>query len=168
MPKRVVLAAMSAWLILGNISSIHAQSRGKFTADDYLEIQQLYARYNNAIDSGDAEGYAATFVPDGVFNTFNGHDALVGFIHNWHDKMGGATRRHWNTNLTITPTPEGAAGSVYLLLVDVGVRPPAVFAAAKYEDQLVKTADGWRFKKRVTKNEGPPPAAAGAAAPEKK
>ena len=166
MQKRTVPAAVAAILILGTISFLPAQSRGKLTGDDYLEIQQLYARYNNAIDSGDAEGYAATFVPDGVFNTFNGHDALVGFIHNWHDNMGGATRRHWNTNLTITPTPEGAAGSVYLLLVDVGVRPPAVFAAAKYEDQLVKTADGWRFKKRVTKNEGPPPAAA--AAPEKK
>jgi|SRR5271165_2857578 len=166
MLKRAVLAALGAALILGSVSWIHAQSRGKLTGDDYVEIQQLYARYNNAIDSGDAEGYAATFIPDGVFNTFNGHDALVGFIHNWHDKMGGATRRHWNTNLTITPTPEGAAGSVYLLLVDVGVRPPTVFAAAKYEDQLVKTPDGWRFKKRVTHNEGPPPAAP--AAPEKK
>ncbi len=61
-----------------------------------------------AIDTGDAEGYAATFTPDGVFNTFKGHDALVGFIHNWHDKMGGANRRHWNTNLLITPTAEGA------------------------------------------------------------
>lgn len=166
MYKIAALAAIGAAMILGSLTLVRAQSHGKLTADDYVEIQQLYARYNNAIDSGDAEGYAATFTPDGVFNTFNGHDALVGFIHNWHDKMGGATRRHWNSNLTITPTAEGAAGSVYLLLVDVGVRPPSVFAAAKYEDQLVKTSDGWRFKKRVTHNEGPAPAAA--AAPEKK
>jgi len=166
MLKRAVLAAFVAALILGSVSLVFAQRKSGLTADDYVEIQQLYARYNNAIDSGDAEGYAATFIPDGVFNTFNGHDALVGFIHNWREKMGGANRRHWNTNLTITPTPEGASGSVYLLLVDVSVRPPAIQAAAKYEDQLVKTPDGWRFKKRVTKNEGPPPAAA--PAPEKK
>src|SRR5579871_3961440 len=162
MHRPALLAALGAAMtLLGTLS--FAQQRGsKLTADDYIEIQQLYARYNNAIDSGDAEGYAATFIPDGVFNTFNGHDALVGFIHRWRESMGGANRRHWNTNLTITPNAEGAAGSVYLLLVDVGVRPPAIQAAAKYEDQLVKTADGWRFKKRVTKNEGPTAAPAGA------
>ena len=168
MHKAAVLAALAAALILGSLKPAGAQSHGKLTGDDYIEIQQLYARYNNAIDSGDAEAYAATFVPDGVFNTFNGHDALVGFIHRWHDSMGGANLRHWNTNLTITPTPDGAGGSVYLLLVNVGVRPPTIQAAAKYEDQIVKTPDGWRFKKRVTKNEGPPPSAAAAPTPEKK
>ncbi len=167
MLKRAVWAAVATAVVLGSVSWVAAQSRkGGLTADDYIEIQQLYARYNNAIDSGDAEGYAATFVPDGVFNTFNGHDALVGFIHSWRDRMGGANRRHWNTNLTILPSAEGASGSVYLLLVDVSVRPPAIQAAAKYEDSLVKTPEGWRFKKRATKNEGPP--AAPAATTEKK
>lgn len=134
--------------------------KGSLTADDYIEIQQLYAQYNMAIDSGNAEGYAATFVPDGVFNNFQGHDALVGFIHRWRDNMKGANIRHWNTNLAITGTPEGANGAVYLLLVDVSVRPPAITTAARYEDQLVKTAQGWRFKKRVTKGEAPPAAPA--------
>lgn len=138
-------------------TSGYAQQR-KLTADDYIEIQQLYAQYNMAIDSGDAEGYAATFTPDGVFNTFNGHDALVGFIHRWRETMKGGNMRHWNTNLAITGTPEGASGAVYLLLVDISVKPPAITTAAKYEDQLVKTPQGWRFKKRVTKAEAAPPA----------
>jgi hypothetical protein len=142
------------------ITAAYAQPHkaGSLTGDDYIEIQQLYARYNNAIDSGDAEAWAATFVPDGSFNQFNGHDALVGFINTWRDKMKGTNRRHWNTNLTITPSAEGATGSVYLLLVDVSVKPPAIGSAAKYEDSLVKTPQGWRFKKRVTKAEGPPAA----------
>src|SRR5271169_756385 len=101
-------------LALAGAALSYGQAR-KLTADDYIEIQQLYARYNNAIDSGDAEAYAATFVPDGVFNTFNGHDALVGFINDWRDKMKGTSRRHWNTNLAINSAPEGASGSVYLL-----------------------------------------------------
>ena len=159
--KRALAIALST-LVVSGLSVAFAQQH-KLTADDYIEIQQLYARYNNAIDSGDAEGYAATFTPDGVFNNFNGHDALVGFIKNWREKMGGANRRHWNTNLVITPTADGASGTVYLFLMDVGVRPPTIGTAAKYEDQLVKTANGWRFKKRVTKGEGPPPAAATAA-----
>jgi hypothetical protein len=157
MTRRNVAALAGAALALAALGL--AQGR-KLTADDYVEIQQLYAQYNNAIDSGDAEGYAATFTQDGVFNTFNGHEALVGFIHRWRESMNGANMRHWNSNLLITGTPEGANGSVYLLLVNIGVRPPAISTAAKYEDQLVRTPQGWRFKKRVTKAEGPPPAAA--------
>ncbi|HLW76642.1 MAG TPA: nuclear transport factor 2 family protein, partial [Bryobacteraceae bacterium] len=70
-------------------------------------------------------------------------------------------RRHWNTNLVITPTAEGASGTVYLFLMDVSAKPPAIQTAARYEDQLVKTADGWRFKHRQTKGDSAPaPAAA--------
>ena len=163
MSRQRMLATVVLSLAVGCVSWLWGQQRksgSSLTADDYMQIQQLYARYNNAIDSGDAEGYAGTFVPDGTFNTFNGHDALVGFIHNWREKMNGGNRRHWNSNLTITPTPEGASGTVYLLLIDVSARPPAIAAAAKYEDQLVKTPQGWRFKKRVTKADGPAPGAA--------
>ncbi len=159
--RRVMIAAACAALFISGAVMVSAQQhKSSFTADDYMEIQQLYARYNNAIDSGDAEGYAATFIPDGVFNTSHGHDALVEFIHDWRDKRNGASLRHWNTNLAITPTAEGAHGTVYLMLENVGVRPPVIAAAAMYDDELVKTPQGWRFKHRVTKGDGPPPAAA--------
>jgi hypothetical protein len=157
MTKTYFTAGMAiALLTAGVIASYGQQRKNSLTADDYIEIQQLYTRYNNMIDSGNAEGYAATFTPDGAFNAYNGHDALIGFIR----QRNGANTRHWNTNLAITGTAEGASGAVYLLLVDVGVRPPVISGAAKYEDQLVRTPDGWRFKKRVTKGEGPPPPAA--------
>ncbi len=154
------LTGIAIGLLVAALGVSFAQKKGGLTADDYIEIQQLYATYNMAIDSGDAEGYAATFTPDGVFNTFNGHDALVGFIHRWRESMNGANMRHWNSNLSIKPSADGATGAVYLLLVDVSKRPPAIATAAKYEDQLVKTSEGWRFKKRVTKGDGPPPAPA--------
>jgi hypothetical protein len=80
--------------------------------------------------------------------------ALVGFIHQWRDKMGGSSRRHWNTNLRIVGTPEGASGSVYLMLVDVSTKPVSIFSTGIYADVLVKTAEGWRFKSRQIKNDG--------------
>lgn len=149
-----MLASLACIAALPALAQTH-----KLSADDYIEIQQLYAKYNTAIDSGDAEGWAATFTPDGVFNTFKGHDALVGFIKQWRERMGGAARRHWNTNLVITPTAEGASGTVYLFLMDVSAKPPAIQTTAKYDDQLVKTADGWRFKHRQTKGDSAPPPA---------
>src|SRR5206468_614721 len=99
---------------------------------------QLYASYNNAFDGGNAEAYAQLFTPDGTFNEVIGHDALIAFVK----RRSVPTQRHWNTNLTITGTPEGARGSVYLLLVDVGMRPPAIVIAASYIDTLVKSPDG--------------------------
>ena len=53
-------------------------------ASDKIEIQELVARYNRAIDSGDVEGWVDTFLPDGVFEglvvpTFRGHTELRAF-----------------------------------------------------------------------------------------
>jgi hypothetical protein len=126
------------------------------TTQDYIDIQQLYARYNLAIDSGDADAYANTFTPDGVFNNNNGRDALLNFARNYAKAPANLARRHWNTNLVITPTAEGANGTVYLFLLDTSAKPPAIGVTLKYEDQLVKTAQGWRFKRRMTRPDTAP------------
>jgi hypothetical protein len=127
----------------------------RLTADDYIEIQQLYANYAHALDKGEGERFASTFVLDGEFtagrgpgrggevrNPIKGEDALL--------KMGSrGGLRHFNANLVITPIPEGARGSVYLLLFNVRDIPATIVETAIYEDTLVKTARGWKFKKRV-------------------
>jgi hypothetical protein len=135
-----------------------AQTAGNktLTAQDFVDIQQLYAKYNWSLDAGDAEGYASTFTPDGVFNNNVGHDAIVKFANTFHAGLG-AHVRHWNTNLMILPTSEGASGQVYLVLVDFGTKPPTIATSASYSDELVKTAQGWRFKKRATKGDVAPP-----------
>ncbi|MGH6633313.1 MAG: nuclear transport factor 2 family protein [Sphingopyxis sp.] len=130
------------------------------STQDYIDIEQLYSTYNHAIDSGDGEAWATTFTPDGTFNKFTGHDQLVGFIQQWKEKMNGGNRRHWNTNLRILPSKDGASASVFLMLVDVGTKPPSIVATGMYNDTLVKTATGWRFKTRQTKMDAPPAAAA--------
>jgi hypothetical protein len=133
---------------------VYAQRSGSsLTAQDLVEIQQLYARYNHTIDSGVDEGmgWARTFTADGEFppGKVTGHKALAEFAKGFHTKT--PTLRHWNTNLMIMPSPGGASGSVYLLLVDAGGegKPPTIRTAATYVDDLVKTSEGWRFKKRT-------------------
>ncbi len=145
-------------------ASTFARADG-FATQDYIDIEQLYAQYNHAIDGCDAEGWAATFTPDGTFTRFTGREALVGFVKQWCEKMNGANRRHWNTNLRITPTQDGASGTVLLMLLDAGVRPASIVSTGTYTDTLVKTADGWRFKTRMIKGDAPPAAAAPAAKP---
>jgi len=147
--------ALLAGLAIGGAGLAAQSGAGKLTSDDLVEIQQLYATYNWALDSGDSQGYAATFTPDGVFNNNVGHDAIVKFADTFHAGVGSHVK-HWNTNLMITPSAAGASGQVYLVLVDYATKPPTIFTSATYADELVKTPQGWRFKKRTTKGDAAP------------
>jgi hypothetical protein len=55
---------------------------------------------------------------------------------------GNVGDRHMISHLIITPTKTGATGFAYILKVD---RQQKVFTGF-YNDTLVKTPDGWRFK----------------------
>ncbi len=157
MRTRNVIAVV-AFAVLGTSGWTYASTAAKgLKADDLVEIQQLYARYNWTIDAGDSEGYASTFTPDGVFNANVGHDAIVKFSDGFRAGLGSHVR-HWNTNLLITPTATGASGQVYLVLVDFATKPPSILTSASYTDELVKTNQGWRFKKRTTKGDVVAPA----------
>src|SRR6266700_5454115 len=128
---RKVWALVGIAVLCGGAWLSAQKSTGKLTSDDLIEIQQLYAKYNWALDAGDAEGYASTFTPDGVFNNNAGHDAIVKFANTFHGGLG-AHVRHWNTNLMILPTPDGASGQVYLVLVDFGTKPATIATSASY------------------------------------
>src|SRR5215470_2237444 len=148
-------AVLLVAVTLRPVAAAETGTAPKLTADDYIEIQQLYAAYAHALDKGEGERFASTFVLDGEFtggrgpgrggevrNPTKGKDALLAM-----GSRGGL--RHFNANLVITPTPEGAKGSVYLLLFNARNIPATIVETAIYEDMLVKTPQGWRFKKRV-------------------
>ena len=116
-------------------------------------IQQLYARYAHTLDLGDAEGWADTFTPDGVFANSKGRAELITFAEGFYGRGGDA--RHWNSQVLITPTAEGADGSCYLLLVNTGAQPVSITVSAIYQDKIVKIAAGWRFQERVATVEMP-------------
>ena len=156
--KHLTLAALLLTAFVANAAPPSTQ--------EMIDIQQLYATYNQALDAGDAEGWANTFTPDGVFNKTNvGHDALVTFAKGFY-AQGSGMRRHWNTNLVLKSTAEGVDGSVYLMLWDVGNRPATIIVTGIYEDKLVKTKDGWRFKSRTVKPDPSKGAAMPAPAPQ--
>jgi hypothetical protein len=163
--KKSWLSALAAGVLFAGTCA----AASPLSAQDNFEIQQLYARYNIAIDNGDAEGWAATFTPDGAFNTMVGHDALVGFVQMWREKLNGATRKHWNNNLQITGNSKEASAYVYLMLVDFSTKPATILTTGTYTDSLTKTKDGWRFTKRITKGDVAPasPSAPAAETPPK-
>lgn len=123
------------------------------STEDQLAIQQLYAKYNHAIDSGDGAGWAACFTADGVFSsatgTFNGTEQLAGFGNGFAQRLKA---RHWTNNLVVEGDGATAKGSCYLMLLRLtpGEQPPAsILTTAIYRDELKSGADGWKFTNRT-------------------
>jgi SnoaL-like domain len=142
-----------------------ATSTGQLTALDYIEIEQLIARYSRAIDSCSNNGYdyADLFTPDGAFipsfdgkpgNPIQGRERLAavsGGGTNGCKNVGWIEQgvRHIYTNHVITPTADGATGVVDMLMIGLGGDPNKIEYDGYYEDTYVRTAQGWRFKQRV-------------------
>jgi hypothetical protein len=129
-------------------------AQNALTVRDRLEIQELYARYAQTFDLGDAEGWANTFAEDGVFGASQGRTELIEYAKGRFPRYGGHSR-HWNSQLTLTPTTDGVRGVVYIMLWDVGTRPRTIIASGIYRDIIVKTPEGWRFKTRVVEGDQP-------------
>lgn len=145
----------------------------KLTAEDYVQIQQLVARYSWVLDHCTNGGYdyADMYVKDGQFSTAHewgttsdkqrayvakGRDALAraagggadGKCINPKDYIGyGIT--HITANHMIVPAKGGAVGKVRLIAVGVCGYPHLMELQGGYEDVYVKTKEGWKFKSRV-------------------
>jgi hypothetical protein len=154
----VSVAVVTATMAIGisAVSLARAQQKvtgGTLTAADYIEIQQLVARYSYAVDTHADNGYAYAdlFTPDGVFGKTQGREALAELARaTQKERAGPAFTRHFLTNVIIYPTPQGARGSQYLMALDVseGGKPSSVVHGGRYDDEYVKTPAGWRFKSR--------------------
>ena len=144
-----LLAIPAGWALRAQTSK-----PATLTAADYLEIQQLVARYSYAVDmhGGDGSAYAALFAPDGSVGTqAKGTAQLSEFAAQTNkDRSGPAFTRHFVTNVVIKPAPGGATGRSYLVTLDAAEagKPTTMLGGGHYDDIYVKTPQGWRFKSR--------------------
>jgi 3-phenylpropionate/cinnamic acid dioxygenase small subunit len=126
------------------------------SAQDYVEIQNLYARYNHMSDAGDAEGYAACFTDDGMLVidplgvAVHGRAAFVTYKQKDAAGRGGRYRRHWNGSLLLEPVDaDTVRGRCYFHGFNGTPGELPVFAdAGVYEDRIVRVAGTWRFSRR--------------------
>lgn len=118
---------------------------------DHLAIQQLYARYNHAIDSGNGQAWAACFTFDGTFRSaagsFTGAEQLTSFGNGFASRMKA---RHWTNNLVVESSEAGARGTCYLMLLRLGdgEHPTSILTTAIYQDEIARVGEEWRFASR--------------------
>jgi hypothetical protein len=117
---------------------------------DRLEIQDLVARYNTALDGGGIDAWVSLFAGEQSLTvstgTYVGAKQLAAFALGFLAKFSSV--RHLGSNLVIEGDGNLATMSSYLQVIDVsdGVR---FIATGFYRDQLVKVDGRWRFSVRV-------------------
>jgi uncharacterized protein (TIGR02246 family) len=123
------------------------------STDDYIAIQQLYARYAFSVDLRDVDGWLASWTEDGALVTTSGkrisgrneRRALMETYTSDSNERG----YHWVGNIVIAPTDGGAAGKCYLMHVFAPDGPAEIRYAYYYEDELVKQDGRWLFRLRT-------------------
>jgi hypothetical protein len=128
---------------------------GTLTGADLAEIQQLYSRYSQGTDFGNAEMWINVFAEDGIFRIADsgewiGRERITEYRRqSFAPRRANYTYRHWNSSWVITPTSDGrATGRVYWMGFDPSADPIVISDTGYYEDVYVKTASGWRIKQR--------------------
>jgi hypothetical protein len=123
---------------------------------DRLDLAELPAKFCHFSDYGDFAALADLFTADVVtelvgIGVYEGIDALV---RHARDAAGWSSGHTWHVvaNLWIEPTPEGAAVHYYMLGMfntAGGERAGIAHTSGRFVDHAVRTAAGWRIKRRV-------------------
>jgi hypothetical protein len=131
------------------------------SAEDFADIQNLVALYCVTTDNADADGFMALWVdpPD-----FGGYDSgAFGKMDTWqelyefekhHVGPGGMAngKRHQSTNIVIEPVSDSEVHVTNDMLVFEVAEAPRLMATGRYDKSVVvRTAKGWKFKRRTLK-----------------
>jgi len=159
----VVLAGLI--LFAGRAGAADAQA-------DRAAIEQVWAKYAQALDTADPEFYGSLFTPDAYLEVdgkpYKGRQAIQGLIRDIrlklaidkvppdsHGRRFGPIR-HLLSNLIVDLQGDRATSESYWTEVitngknAAGVgNPPSVLKMGRYEDELVKQNGKWLFSKRI-------------------
>lgn len=130
---------------------------------DRALIEDLYARYNLAVDLGEADAWVRCFTPHGTFTItghgewsraadipveeLRGHDQLRTFMGTVTDER---RVRHWTTNLVLRLVDGDDVAAISLMTVwDLAAaRAGEVVLTGVMRDRLVLDGDAWLFASR--------------------
>jgi uncharacterized protein (TIGR02246 family) len=138
--------------------------------EDKLAIQEVIAQYAYTYDAQDAEGFAALFTEDAVWERFASGATRPEIrlesraaIRAWaaqrlQERLGRFTSRHHQSGILFDElTSESARTRTMVLVTHQGVTEaaPRPTASGMYHDQWRKTQEGWRFVQRTVRLDGP-------------
>jgi len=122
--------------------------------EDVREIGELKAHYCNAVDCGwdgltqDGDRLAELFVADGAWEAvpsfrLDGREAIREFFNASPFPFGF----HGVTNPLIKIEGDYATGQWHMVCPCVNADKESIWYGGIYNDEFVRTADGWRFRR---------------------
>lgn len=125
------------------------------TAVDRLEIEDVLARYGHMFDHYQVDEMDKVFTSDAVFDPSSvGLTRVVGisamrdkFFHVSDDHPQDRQRAHHTTNVSVLSATDRTATVLSKYIVR---HERAAVAFGEYEDELIRTSEGWRIARRKT------------------
>jgi 3-phenylpropionate/cinnamic acid dioxygenase small subunit len=116
-------------------------------------IRELLARYCFLLDDYKLGEFAGLFTADGEWISRNGtakgpadiEQLLRGMVP---EPAPGKRRKHFTTNIIIDLTGDAATVISNFLVVRDSDAGPTIAVAGTYDDTVVRTAEGWKFRSR--------------------
>jgi hypothetical protein len=153
----LLVGAIGLWMMTG----MQAE-QGKvptLSAQDYADIQLLYANYPHGFDSKVDDGglYLSVFTDTATFTdqrdrVASGRAGLdERYAHSQTGKPNPISIGHSTWNILVDPAPWGAVGRSYTGggRFNTPGTPASTGLVGEYVDVIVKTAQGWRFQQRM-------------------
>ena len=120
--------------------------------EDRQDIADVLVRYATGIDRRDWPLFRTVFTDDceldyGVIGTWKGVDAVTDFMEKTHELAGHTLHRL--SNQVIEVDGDKAVARTYVdALIMVGDEGAGVNGVGFYDDEIVRTSDGWRIARR--------------------
>jgi len=165
--KQMLFGALVALVVSSAVGSSRAATGDEDAirqAKDRAEIETLMWRYVRALDTSNAEAYAATYTPDGQFgsgaNATKGREALTKMVADLRQRRAQAEANgetsppmyHVITNPSIEFIDKDRATYEAYWMTVFGAAgqntPPRVAAAGRERDEIVRVNGKWLLKVR--------------------
>jgi uncharacterized protein (TIGR02246 family) len=124
--------------------------------DDRHAIEDLYAEYVWALDSGDVPAFLTLFAPDAVFgdtagHIYKGHDAIGAYVRALTTSPPFRGRQHIISHLRFRPSNGNVGVKAYWLVTKWSKASGAktVEVSGHSDDVFVHVGGQWRFAQRL-------------------
>jgi ketosteroid isomerase-like protein len=132
------------------------------SADMRFAIQDLFAAYGWALDTGDMDTLIGCFTPDAVMieevfeepDIWEGHEGIRALTRHYFTSPGFPGRQHHVTQQQLSPQSDGSVQvRSFAFVTECHGEPPYTLRfAGWYEDLVVPGADGrWQFRHRTVR-----------------
>lgn len=117
------------------------------------DVADVLVRYASGIDRRDWDRFRTCFTDDcaadyGAIGAWSGADAITDWMQQVHDQCGHTMHRI--TNQDVRPTGDGVSARSYVEAIVMGADNQAgVRVDGYYDDELVRTDDGWKIARRT-------------------